>query len=70
MERDGYYITTGICLVVGLLFLVTYIIPTAKRLQGLFAGLSVCVNLCRRLTTCLSAPRTGLPLSKWRVAIT
>lgn len=35
MERDGYYITTGICLVVGLLCLVTYIIPTVKRLQGL-----------------------------------
>ncbi|KAN0116511.1 MFS general substrate transporter [Russula decolorans] len=35
MERDGYYITTGICLAVGLLFLVAYIIPTAKRLQAL-----------------------------------
>jgi hypothetical protein len=35
MERDGYYITTGICLVVGLLFLVAYIIPTGKRLQAL-----------------------------------
>jgi hypothetical protein len=37
MERDGYYITTGICLVVGLIFLVAFIIPTGKRLQGLFA---------------------------------
>jgi MFS transporter, PAT family, solute carrier family 33 (acetyl-CoA transportor), member 1 len=37
MERDGYYITTTICLVVGLLFFVAYIAPTAKRLQGLFA---------------------------------
>ena len=36
MQRDGYYITTGICLAVGLLFFVLYIIPTAKRLQGLF----------------------------------
>jgi len=35
MERDGYFITTGICLVVGLLFFVAYIMPTAKRLQGL-----------------------------------
>ncbi|KAF8500426.1 acetyl-coenzyme A transporter 1-domain-containing protein [Russula emetica] len=35
MERDGYYITTGICLAVGLLFFVAYIIPTAKRLQAL-----------------------------------
>ena len=37
MERDGYYITTGICLAVGLLVLVAYVIPTGKRLQGLFA---------------------------------
>jgi PAT family acetyl-CoA transporter-like MFS transporter 1 len=37
MERDGYYITTAICLVVGLLFFVAYIAPTVKRLQGLFA---------------------------------
>jgi hypothetical protein len=37
MERDGYFITTGICLLVGLIFLVAYIIPTAKRLQGPFA---------------------------------
>jgi len=35
MQRDGYYITTGICLVVGLLFIVAYVIPTAKRLQAL-----------------------------------
>lgn len=37
MERDGYYITTGICLTVGIIFLVGYIIPTAKRLQGMIA---------------------------------
>ena len=36
MERDGYYITTGICLVVGLFFFVAYILPTTKRLQGVF----------------------------------
>jgi len=35
MERDGYFITTGICLLVGLIFLVAYIIPTAKKLQAL-----------------------------------
>jgi len=35
MERDGYYITTGICLLVGMICLVGYIIPTAKRLQAL-----------------------------------
>jgi PAT family acetyl-CoA transporter-like MFS transporter 1 len=41
MQRDGYYITTGICLAVGLLFFVAYIIPTAKRLQGLFGRSSI-----------------------------
>ncbi|KAI0276719.1 acetyl-coenzyme A transporter 1-domain-containing protein [Russula aff. rugulosa BPL654] len=35
MERDGYYITTGVCLVVGVLFFVGYISPTIKRLQAL-----------------------------------
>jgi len=35
MERDGYYTTTAICLGIGLIFLVTYILPTAKRLQAL-----------------------------------
>jgi hypothetical protein len=66
MERDGYYITTGICLAVGLLFFVAYIIPTAKRLQGLFG--------CRHpsLTTVLLIccfRRIALPLTKWRIAI-
>jgi len=44
MERDGYFMTTSICLGVGLIFLLAYVIPTARKLQG-------------------------LPLSKWRVAI-
>lgn len=66
MERDGYYITTGICLTVGLLFFVAYIIPTAKRLQGLFAGRhpsSTTVPLICRFR------RIALPLTKWRITI-
>ena len=34
IERDGYYVVTGICLAVGLIILLTFIIPTARRLQG------------------------------------
>ena len=33
-ERDGYFITTGLCLTLGVITLVTFIIPTARKLQG------------------------------------
>ena len=66
MERDGYYITTGICLVVGLLFFVVYIIPTAKRLQGLF-GRRHPSSMTALLTDLLL--RIALPLTKWRISI-
>jgi hypothetical protein len=33
-ERDGYFITTGLCLVLGVVTLVTFILPTARKLQG------------------------------------
>jgi hypothetical protein len=33
-ERDGYYITTGLCLGLGVIVLVAFIIPTARKLQG------------------------------------
>ncbi|KAH9166506.1 acetyl-coenzyme A transporter 1-domain-containing protein [Lactarius sanguifluus] len=35
IERDGYYTTTGICLALGLFFLLAYILPTARKLQVL-----------------------------------
>ncbi|KAI0253362.1 acetyl-coenzyme A transporter 1-domain-containing protein [Lactifluus subvellereus] len=34
-ERDGYYVTTGLCLCLGVISLVTFIIPTAQKLQSL-----------------------------------
>jgi hypothetical protein len=66
MERDGYYITTAICLTVGLLFFVAYVAPTAKRLQGLFgrhhpSSTTVLLICCFR--------RIALPLTKWRITI-
>ena len=33
-EQDGYYYVSAICMIFGVLFLVGYIIPTARRLQG------------------------------------
>ena len=33
-EHDGYYYVSAICLVLGVLTCVLYIIPTAKRLEG------------------------------------
>jgi hypothetical protein len=33
-ERDGYFITTGLCLALGVISLVVFILPTARRLQG------------------------------------
>lgn len=33
-ERDGYYYVSSVCVVLGVLSLVLYIIPTARRLQG------------------------------------
>lgn len=39
-ERDGYYYVSAICVTFGALFLVLYIIPTARRLQGGYHALS------------------------------
>jgi len=34
-ERDGYYITSALCIGLGILAVVTYVIPTARKLQAL-----------------------------------
>ena len=33
IERDGYYWISGVCVTFGLIFLVGFIIPTARKLQ-------------------------------------
>lgn len=33
-ERDGFYIVSALCLAFGVIFLVTFIIPTARNLQS------------------------------------
>ncbi|KAI5119933.1 hypothetical protein M0805_000898 [Coniferiporia weirii] len=34
-ERDGYYIVSALCMVLGAILLTTYVTPTARRLQAL-----------------------------------
>ncbi|TFK36781.1 acetyl-coenzyme A transporter 1-domain-containing protein [Crucibulum laeve] len=34
-ETDGYYVVSALCMVFGVIFLVAYIIPTARKLQAL-----------------------------------
>jgi len=34
-ERDGYFITSGLCLGLGIVALVGYVLPVARKLQGL-----------------------------------
>ena len=33
-EKDGYYTLSALCMAFGAIFLIAYIIPTARRLQG------------------------------------
>jgi len=32
-ETDGYYLVCGVCLAFGVIFLVAFILPTARKLQ-------------------------------------
>ena len=34
ITTDGYYIVSGICMAFGVVFLVAFVIPIAKKLQG------------------------------------
>lgn len=33
-ERDGYYATSAICITLGAILLITFVQPTARKLQG------------------------------------
>ena len=59
--QDGYYYVSAICLVLGVLTLVVYIIPTARRLEGEPRSPASYFN---ELLTHFVA----LPVTKWRVA--
>lgn len=60
-ETDGYYIVSALCMLFGIVFVVAYIIPTARKLQGTSG-----VGLWRLLLTdyCVD-----LPLSTWRIKL-
>ncbi|KAF8140055.1 acetyl-coenzyme A transporter 1-domain-containing protein [Boletus edulis] len=53
-EQDGYYYVSAICVIFGVLFLIGYVIPTARRLQG------------ERFDGPMLA---GLPVHRWRISI-
>ena len=38
-EQDGYYIVSAICMAFGIVFLLAFILPTARKLQGQIAVL-------------------------------
>lgn len=33
-KRDGYYLVSGLCMSLGVILLITFIIPKARQLQG------------------------------------
>jgi MFS transporter, PAT family, solute carrier family 33 (acetyl-CoA transportor), member 1 len=44
-ERDGYYIVSGICLALGVLSVIFFMIPTARKLQGMCSpSFSFCIR--------------------------
>jgi len=59
-ETDGYYIVCGICLAFGVIFLVAFILPTARKLQREWLHYLI---LWKRTQHGVS----GLPTSVWRV---
>jgi hypothetical protein len=61
-ERDGYFITTGLCLALGVTGLVIFILPTARRLQGERFWVNVFLMAKTEGLFC-----AALPVTKWRI---
>jgi hypothetical protein len=59
IERDGYYIVTTAGMIFGIVFLVGFIYPSARKLQCKFHGLTD----ANQLTYAFAA----LPTSAWRL---
>ena len=76
IQRDGYYIMSFVCVVVGAALLVTYILPTVRKLQCKFL-FRIPIRLDFSLVR--SSPRVepdqddiltiASPMSSWRVKI-
>jgi hypothetical protein len=62
-ERDGYYITTGLCLGLGAITLATFIVPTARKLQGKLSW----IDSSRAEKKLTLSSSTALPVAKWRI---
>lgn len=49
-DTDGFYIVSAFCMVFGIVFLMTFIIPTVRKLQGMFLsslqGLELLTSIC------------------------
>jgi hypothetical protein len=56
-ERDGYYAMSAICIAVGIALLVTFVLPTARRLQRELLS-----------ATCIYTAVTGLDDFAFRIA--
>jgi len=59
-ERDGYYIVSAICLAFGVIFLVAFIIPTARKLQRESLFKHSMTSLMQKIIIVLS-------ISAWRI---
>jgi Acetyl-coenzyme A transporter 1 len=49
-QRDGYYYVSSICVAIGVVSLVVYVIPTARRLQCTW---SMLIAIFTEITLCL-----------------
>lgn len=58
-ERDGYYYVSSICVAIGVVSLVVYIIPTARRLQCKW---SILLHI-----SSITYMSVALHASKWKV---
>lgn len=67
IERDGYYVTSAMCIAVGAILLLTFVQPTARKLQGKAFFLSASCTIAESLTCFLFI--VALPNSAWRVKL-
>ena len=58
-EQDGYYIVSALCVGFGLLSVLFFLIPTAKKLQGALLRLSPLYFA--------DGYTKAVPVSKWRI---
>lgn len=65
-ERDGYYIVSAACVMIGATILTLYVIPTARRLQGMYRLRVLEIEILKSVFVAVAF--LALPVSKWRVS--